>query len=458
MRVHYGALLLLPLLAQGAAAPLQPDDFAYGMTLQGDGAGALYGFDLPEEVYRHTMRADLGDVRIFNAAGEVVPHLLRQETARQEVRQSAMLPFYPLLADEVGSKGETTLRIVPGEGGAVIDLRSQSAPAPNDRRISSYIIDASALKQPIRRLKLQWQADQITFVSTVVVEQSSDLNQWRPLTSGSLAQLIYGNDRLQRNQLTLPAAHEAYLRISWPMGGKGVTLLSVAAEIAQPGAEAELKWSEATSRAADGTPGRYEFEVNGHYPVQRLQVVLPQENTMVKATLSSSSAPDSNRWQVRYQGILYSLLHEGSRIESGELKIALSNDRYWRLDVAQEGGGIGAGHPVLKLGWQPHRAIFVARGAAPFTLAFGSARAEPLTKDQGLGGWLNSQPGNGSADSLDIKPIAPAALQVLGGEQMLRPPPPPLPWKTWLLWAVLVAGVVAMLGMARTLYRQMNRG
>jgi hypothetical protein len=56
-----------------------------------------------------------------------------------------------------------------------------------------------------------------------------------------------------------------------------------------------------------------------------------------------------------------------------------------------------------------------------------------------------------------MKNAVPQAMQLLGGEQQLQPAPPPLPWKKWLLWSVLVAGVLAMLGMARGLYRQMNR-
>jgi hypothetical protein len=336
----------------------------------------------------------------------------------------------------------------------VIDLRSQAARDTKNRTVSYYIIDASALKQPIRCFTLQWQANRETFVSTVVVEQSSDLDHWRPLASATLAELLYGNDRLQRNEISLPSEQQAYLRISWPMGSKGVALAMIEAEVAQPGVEREFNWNTATSRASDGTVGRYDFEVNGHYPMERLRVVLPQDNTMVRVKLSSSTDPQGNQWRMRYQGVVYSLLHEGKRLESGEINIATTSDRYWRLEVAQEGGGIGTGTPQLKLGWYPHRAVFVARGSSPFTLAFGSAHAGSEPQDQGLTGWLASQ--RSGADEITMKNVVPQVMQVLGGEQQLRPAPPPLPWKKWLLWSVLVVGVLAMLGMARSLYRQMN--
>ncbi|HEY0721070.1 MAG TPA: DUF3999 family protein, partial [Gammaproteobacteria bacterium] len=324
MRIFVIALLLLPLWVEAETAPLRSNDFAYGMTLDGDGEGAIYAFDLPAEVYRSVVHADLGDLRIFNGNDEVVPHLLQHSVAGEELHQTAVLPFYPIFSDEVGARGETTLRIVPGQQGAVIDLRSQTAKETDDRTISYYIIDASLLKLPIHRLIFHWSAGDETFVSTVSVEQGSNLDQWRPLTSGSLAELLYGNDRLQRNAITLPAAQTPYLRINWPLGAKGVDLVSVEAEISQPGAEEALSWSNANSRVGDGVSGRYDFEADGYYPIEHLQVLLPQENTVVKAKVLSSSNPNGNQWTVRYQGVLYSLLHEGKRIESGELDIATS--------------------------------------------------------------------------------------------------------------------------------------
>ncbi|MEI6413212.1 MAG: DUF3999 family protein, partial [Pseudomonadota bacterium] len=44
----------------------------------------------------------------------------------------------------------------------------------------------------------------------------------------------------------------------------------------------------------------------------------------------------------------------------------------------------------------------------------------------------------------------------LAGVDVLTPPRPPLPWSRILLWSVLVAAVLALAGMARRVYRQMN--
>ncbi|MBN8456196.1 MAG: DUF3999 family protein, partial [Candidatus Accumulibacter sp.] len=51
-----------------------PGDFAFGMRLQPDGPQPLVRVDLPAAVHAGVSRADLGDLRVFNAAGEAVPH------------------------------------------------------------------------------------------------------------------------------------------------------------------------------------------------------------------------------------------------------------------------------------------------------------------------------------------------------------------------------------------------
>jgi len=52
-------------------------DFAYGIKVAVPKGTPIAALSLPEQVYKNTHRADLGDVRVFNAAGEPVPHMLR---------------------------------------------------------------------------------------------------------------------------------------------------------------------------------------------------------------------------------------------------------------------------------------------------------------------------------------------------------------------------------------------
>src|SRR5262252_298439 len=93
MRRVAPVLLLLPALA----AAERPQDFAYGIPLAVDGRDAFYQVEMPRAVYEGVVRADLGDVRVFNAAGEVVPHALRPRlTATKAAPAPVKATLFPL--------------------------------------------------------------------------------------------------------------------------------------------------------------------------------------------------------------------------------------------------------------------------------------------------------------------------------------------------------------------------
>ncbi len=89
-------------LILGAALPSMgkdyvPENFAHGYVLKVDGKGAIYTVELPEDVYATVTRTDLGDVRVFNGAGEVVPHTIRKVNDDAALQgESIAVPFFPL--------------------------------------------------------------------------------------------------------------------------------------------------------------------------------------------------------------------------------------------------------------------------------------------------------------------------------------------------------------------------
>ncbi len=96
MRTAALALLLLPPLALAADAPPQ---FSSAAPLLLEGKGAVYALTLPEAAYRGIARRDLGDLRVLNGAGEVVPHALERVAAKEKTAGSALgLGFFPLTA------------------------------------------------------------------------------------------------------------------------------------------------------------------------------------------------------------------------------------------------------------------------------------------------------------------------------------------------------------------------
>jgi hypothetical protein len=55
-----------------------------------------------------------------------------------------------------------------------------------------------------------------------------------------------------------------------------------------------------------------------------------------------------------------------------------------------------------------------------------------------------------------VSPARASEVFTLGGPGRLDPPPPPVPWRTWILWGVLCAGVVLLVWMVWRLARQMT--
>ena len=99
------ALIALPAAAQDVA----PAQFAYGTLIETTGGAALYSVRLPVAVYQRSTRADLADVRVFNAGAQPVPHALRPQVVPDSQPPAAVaLPVFPLPAVH-GDEGVYTL-------------------------------------------------------------------------------------------------------------------------------------------------------------------------------------------------------------------------------------------------------------------------------------------------------------------------------------------------------------
>lgn len=450
------ALLLLPLtVVAQQAQPLKPNDFAYGMPLEVDGDGALYSFDLPTEVNRYSTRHDLGDLRIFNGYGEVVPHLLKPEVARETPQpEPVALPFFPIMETVDDGKGDTQINIATDENGAVINFWQRGG-GLQASVVGRYLIDASALQQPLEKLLLNWDESAEGFLVPVALEASNDLTNWTPLTTNaSLASLTQGGYHLRQGEISLAGQQAAkYYRLGWPLGEMGVKLAGLSGVLQMLGDEKPRRWQRYSPTGDSSQPGHYLFRVEGHYPFDRARVILPQGNTVVRARLFSRGAAAKSPWREHFHGLLYNLLRDGRVLANDAVQLPYVDAPEWKLEIETDGGGLGRGEPQLELGWLPERAYFVARGEAPFTLAFGAAGIARANGD--ISSLLNTLQQSRQGEGF-IKSAMPGAMYELGGQYRLAGLPKPLPWQQWLLWATLSIGVLIVALMARSLYRQMN--
>ena len=80
-------------VAVAAAQPAPtPQQFAWHQSIETTSGEAIQRFALSAETYAGAARPDLGDLRIFNAAGEVLPYaLVRREAQAETLTQARQL-------------------------------------------------------------------------------------------------------------------------------------------------------------------------------------------------------------------------------------------------------------------------------------------------------------------------------------------------------------------------------
>ena len=448
-------LLLAALLCFVVGAPAYarslPEDFAYGLPLTPSGAIPFAEVELPLAVYRALTRTDLGDLRVFNAAGEEVPHLLRgPETVVTENPGAARaVPFFPLRAAADGSDDALAVRVAESPGDWRLEVRSRSVvEADGATSVSGYLLDLGGLDFPVAQVELDW--DGGDFFGEVEVATSDNLQGWRPLTRVALAQLDYQGRRLEHKRIDLPTAPGRYLRLRWSGKAPPVDLTRAVAS-ARP-SHALLpeirQWLPVTVTLLTETPGLSRIDLGGRLPVAALRVTFAEANNLGRLRLSSGDNPE-DPGRHRAEALVYRLRYGERELVSGDLSLSPARDRYWF--VRSDDGLAGA---RLEFGWRPDRLLFLVRGAGPFLLAYGNANLNsPPTAGADL---LQSVEVTGSGAPTPER-LVPGAIVTLGGEERLLPRSSPPSWRTLSLWGVLGLGVVLVGVLAWRLQRQLRQ-
>ncbi|MFO1400045.1 MAG: DUF3999 family protein [Steroidobacteraceae bacterium] len=445
-----GAAAAAAASAAVASAPVR-EEFAFAAPVQLDGTGPAYQLALPLHVFRYTVRPGRADLRVVNADGEVVPYaLLDGELAAAPAEpRKATLPFYPLRGNV--SQGLAALRLsVHGSDGTVVVA---SGGAKRGRQLLGYLFDARALEAAVSGWSFQWDEPRADFDVTVSLQASDDLLHWEPVAAGVLADLRQGERRFVRSTLAIAPRKARYWRLGWDAPVAPLALSAATVELQGDAAAPRRETLIVTAAALAGQPGEYRFEVPGRVPVERVNVRLPFVNSVAAAAIASrGDATDPWRGVARLDLYRVAPARGGAaEIHNGEAIIGTNTDPLWQVRIEPANAVQGVAELKLDLGWRP-RALVKRAAALRITAGYGNARAiDAAVPAATLLAGLN-----------DLKfrrrraPTSPASLGVpalAGGLQRLEPPPPPLPWKRWILWGVLVVGALLLLVMAARLAR-----
>ena len=465
------------LAAVFARAAEKPAAYAYGLKIEASGSEALYDVTLPLAVYRGVTRRDLSDVRVFNGAGEVVPHAWRpRRTEKADAGASVPLTLFPLRAATGANPDSLSVNVRRGAKGTVgavsVDVKSGGAPAVAQETVA-YLIDMSDMitkDRALRAIELEWKSVE-GFSGKLRVDASDDLANWRTLVVGApLLNLEVGGQRLQQKRVELPQHKAKYLRLAWVRefangGVKNVSpeLTTASGELAEKFIEAAREWSK-FSASKDEKEGEYLFDIKGQFPVDRLRLELPQANTIAQIEILTRDKVELP-WRGAARGVAYRLNQQGHEVLSPDIQVNASSERWWMIRVDQRGGGLGSGMPTLNAGWVPHQLVFAARGAPPFTLAYGNRSAQAgaqlgtLPIESLIPGYRDDAGASvraaktGVQQLVNVQATSAQPQKVLGGEARLQEQ---IDWKRWSLWGVLGLGVLVLGAMAWRLMKQLG--
>ena len=190
-------LLFACALALNASAET-PEEFRYSIPLTTQSNEGLNRVELPLAVHQGAARADLGDLRVFNARGEKVPFAFAGQPKTEVAKRPATaLPIFPIRQAQRTQAASFDLQIRQRSDGTLISLHSGGKKAPSKAELQGYLVDASQLKTPMRALVLDWLQSADSQIGRLTVEAGDDLKFWQPMVSGApLLDLEFGGERL----------------------------------------------------------------------------------------------------------------------------------------------------------------------------------------------------------------------------------------------------------------------
>jgi DNA polymerase III gamma/tau subunit len=444
-------------------------------SLDGKNNEPFYQTQLPLAVYEYTLSNNLSDLSITNAANEQIPYAIvpyenlhANTSTREEIKP---LTIYKLQTEALNKPNELRIQLEKSAGKTSLDvISSESAKQPD----TVFLVDAGAKHSPLRKLIVDWSGSNNIFLNTEILS-SDDLQNWTAVGNAVLLNTITDTNnqqlgqiedqkhvspqttKLLQNTISLNedvSARYLQIRTTESAGSFKINNINAHYQYLQNIAAQPLWQSpKLLAREEDATAGlvNIDYETTGRYPVSRFRVILPQENMVTNVQVLVRNQPNEP-WRNLTSAFIRSLKQDKNLPPESLINTTVA--RYWRLQFKQSDGGIGAENPALSLGWLPPTVVWNARGAAPYQLHVGNNPA--LVNTIAIGNML---PG---FDSQKLNKL-PIATPKLLAETINKNAAETNAWakktdyKSWILWAVLVIGVLLLAGMAYSLLQQTKK-
>ncbi len=251
-----------------AAQAQSPADFAWRLPLSTASDGAFFRVEVPPSLYEGAVRADLGDVRVFNGEGAAVPlAFLARPAAAREAAAPVALPLFPLRVDRNRRDlGDLTMSVRRDAAGTTVNLATRDGAAVAGERLAGYLVDASALSAPPVVLTLML-PDGANVSTRVRVEGSDDLAAWRVLNGfAPVLAVEFGGRRLALDRVDLAPGPAKYLRITTVGSEPPLEIAGVRGEFAGRMIDPARQFRKVEGVADKASPGRLHFRPRRHVP------------------------------------------------------------------------------------------------------------------------------------------------------------------------------------------------
>jgi hypothetical protein len=458
MRGFFAAVLFV--FAIRAAAANSPADYAYVFPIQTPAhdtseASSAWRVELTPDVYRWAQDADLRDIEIFNAEQHPVPFArIAAEPSSTTAEQTTAIPALELPTSAKSTPGDLRLVIDRDAEGHLrrIDAGERSSAATTS---GDWLLDASGLDRAIDRIVLSWREPASGIVARFAIDTSDDLQSWRSAGTATVLALEQQGARLERREIPLGGVRAKYLRLRRLDDGSAIVGLSAEAHsVKHTRALPERAWVDAQTKPAPLEEpvargiARFDYTLEAALPIDIARIELASDNALAPVSLFARTSQAASAPWIRLGGLTaFRLRQGGETLRNDDIDMRGAE----RLQVFRiESSTALAEPPRLTLGYRPDSLVFLAEGNGPYVLAAGSAQArhanypiEPALASLRASLGKDWQPPLAKLES----------ARTSGGDNALRTPPPPVPWRRWVLWAILVGGALLIAGLALSLLR-----
>lgn len=441
------AILCLPFTfsAQADDAPLTPMDFYQGAEVTSYETSPFYRLTLPESVYLNTAWPDLRDVRVFNNAGKAVTFALSRVDTPKTEQQVIPLHIFPMDMKVVKSNSEEAKNKVTlkSSNGVEINLYQDE----NGTSATSFLLQVdqgTKLENGFNQILLSWDRPKNSWQTKVSLYSSEDLKEWdKQADNAPLMDLTSGTERLLLNHIDINGYNTSRNSRYWLLvidgDGQAVSPIITKAEGVVINRYSQTETFELPFSANVISDREVEYHLTRPQPLSSLSILLNENNTVLPISVEYRRQASDEQWLPLAKTVIYQM--EDSRASE---PLALDQSLIQAIRIKAINGSWGDLPPRVTGKRNQVDVIFNAQGSPPYALAWGSNPAPSASIDAKLLVPASELP----TDGLSGLPQAYLGESfILGGEERLKATTPAessSQWQTWLLWGMLILGVLGL--------------